>query len=99
MREELGGDSSYPYDTGVELLGTTGVIPAISGSLVTPVVAALTADVRDLSVFCPDEREVELVFTRSILDLAEAESSEKLKLMDGRYAYSPTFSGEEGKIW
>lgn len=96
-KEELGGN--YAYQQKVEILGYTDTIPAPSGSVVTPVVAALTEELpfNLYETFQPDEREVADIFARSIIDLAISESAEEIKSMKG--SYGPIFPGKEGKIW
>lgn len=94
FKEELGGE--YDYEDSLEILGWTQTIPAITGVPVTPVVAALTNDIGSLSdSFDPDPAEVDFVFSRSITELLDYESEEKLLRMHS----APMYECPEGKIW
>jgi nudix motif 8 len=99
-QEELNG--TYNYKDGVEILGETDWVPSASGTPVIPVVAAFIDEFRDQQhlqqVFYnhDDEREVELVFTRTLDDLLKSETNEPLPRLG---SLSPIFPGREGKIW
>lgn len=126
MQEECQG--SYPYndDKSIQILGKTQSIPAMNGTMVTPVVALLAFDlgpcIQDIFEHFDDvsslhkknnfsnKREVEYIFTRSIQELADSESAEKIRwshsanLKTGKteaiyHDYAPIFPGKEGKIW
>lgn len=62
--EELG-----PNIGKVTILGECQTIPAITGTLVTPILGYLEDDVQDLWRFSPSDAEVQEVFTRSIEQL------------------------------
>ena len=94
LREELSG--SYDYCNSIEILGQAQTIPAMTGVPVTPVIAALTDDIHDLrEVFDPDPKEVDFVFSRSIISLIQSESTEPIT----RIHAAPIYPGPEGKIW
>jgi len=62
--EELGEDIGE-----IKILGMCQTIPAITGTLVTPIIGFLTKDVQNFEHFNPNEREVHAIFTRSIDEL------------------------------
>ncbi len=64
-------DSPYcHYHTkDLQILGTCQTIPAITGTLVTPVIGFYHQDVDDLQCFSRNEQEVDAIFTRRIEDL------------------------------
>lgn len=94
IEEELNGN--YNYGSAIEVLGQTQTVPALTGTRVTPVVAALTNKIDDLAqVFKPHDDEVEFVFSRSIDELLRAEHIETLMRMDK----APIYPGAEGEIW
>ena len=64
INEELGSGIGP-----IEILGVCQTIPAITGTLVTPVLAFITNDVKDFEELSPNESEVSRIFTRSIIEL------------------------------
>lgn len=77
-------------------MGEAQTIPAMTGIPVTPIVAALTDEINELRcIFEPDPKEVEFVFSRNIVDLIDAETTERLVRMHS----APIYPGPEGKIW
>jgi nudix motif 8 len=63
-------DNFKGYHTNdLRILGVCQTIPAITGTLVTPVIAYYRHDIGDLTCFNRNENEVEQIFTRSIADL------------------------------
>jgi len=97
MQEELGFYQTTK--TTIHVLGRTKSLPSLNGTKVTPIIAVINHDLsNDLSqYFCPNGKEVAQVFTRSILDLAQSETSEKLGKYENMVA--PVFPGKEGNIW
>mmetsp|Transcript_17898 Transcript_17898/g.26270 ORF Transcript_17898/g.26270 Transcript_17898/m.26270 type:complete len:230 (-) Transcript_17898:66-755(-) len=97
--EEVRG--SYDYDNKVDILGETGAVPAKSGTMVTPILAAFTEDFSDMDHFRqvfnnPNQDEVECVFARTLEELNASEGSETLKRLGAK---APVYPGPEGKIW
>mmetsp|Transcript_23120 Transcript_23120/g.35675 ORF Transcript_23120/g.35675 Transcript_23120/m.35675 type:complete len:130 (-) Transcript_23120:2096-2485(-) len=94
LEEELSGN--YNYGSAIEILGQAQTVPALTGTRVTPIIAALTDEIDDLSqVFDPHDDEVDFVFSRSVDELLKSEQVETLMRMDK----APTYPGPEGKIW
>jgi len=63
-REELGADIGN-----IRVLGVCQTIPAITGTLVTPVLGFIERDVADFDHFTPSVDEVSRVFSRSVEQL------------------------------
>ena len=57
----------------IDVLSTLPEIPAITGTMVTPVLGFLRNDVEDFQAFSINQNEVERVFTRSLEELLEPE--------------------------
>mmetsp|Transcript_17151 Transcript_17151/g.19720 ORF Transcript_17151/g.19720 Transcript_17151/m.19720 type:complete len:130 (-) Transcript_17151:133-522(-) len=100
MEEEVRGSLDYRQD--IEILGRTGDVPSVTGTIVTPIVAALHRNFRDTDDFHqvfhnPCEAEVEKVFFRTVKDLCSSETSEVLERFKERE--SPLFPGVDGNIW
>mmetsp|Transcript_4173 Transcript_4173/g.14194 ORF Transcript_4173/g.14194 Transcript_4173/m.14194 type:complete len:228 (-) Transcript_4173:464-1147(-) len=94
LREEVG------FPGGVRLLGRFAAeVPAITGTLVSPVVGFLEGDHLDVGGLVLEEQEVEMAFTRSISSLLEPSSRIHEEL--GRGARIPAFvaGAHEPKIW
>jgi 8-oxo-dGTP pyrophosphatase MutT (NUDIX family) len=66
MEEELGIDTRK-----LRALGVCQTIPAITGTLVTPVVGYVDYDLMDMHTLSPQEAEVDGVFTRTLEELCE----------------------------
>jgi nudix motif 8 len=66
--EELGANIGN-----ITTLGVFQTIPAITGTIVTPVLAFLENDIKDFEDFSPNKDEVAKVFTRSITELTSAD--------------------------
>lgn len=96
-REELGESTGA-----IRILGPMRQVPAITGTLVTPVVGYIEADVGDLTHFDPDMNEVSKIFTRTIDELRNSKSHEMLSSRDGKDVRMPVFhsnSHEDERIW
>jgi len=109
-REELLGhdynvdspnDVMYDFDSGIEVLGRTGRVPALTGNMVTPIIGALTYDLpreRISTIFPGNEGEVDQVFAMSVKELIEVETSEELKRLGAMGPVYPA-GGDRGKVW
>jgi 8-oxo-dGTP pyrophosphatase MutT (NUDIX family) len=95
---------SYDFDQDLEILGQTGLVPAATGNMVTPIVGALTRDIPSHDairhIFPGNPGEVDEVFAVSVAKLLEGETSEELKRLGtmGPVFPLPAPVGE-GKIW
>lgn len=85
----------------LRILGVCQTIPAITGTLVTPVIAYYNHDVKDLGVFNKNEREVDTIFTRRIEDLISPEFVEYEMLSRRGEAFRfPVYGAKtEHRIW
>lgn len=95
-REELGvaiGD--------IEVLSVCQTIPAITGTLVTPILAYLNRDVGDFEHFSPNTDEVKRVFTRSVSELTSPNYVNfKTYTRNGKTIDMPLFGKEnDEQIW
>lgn len=93
--EELGSDIGN-----IDIVGVCQTIPAITGTLVTPVIGFLQNDVGDFEKFNPSIAEVEKIFTRSIDELMQPEykSVETLQ-RGGRSVAIPSYGSGKERIW
>ena len=103
-REELcpPQESLLLQDDNITILGQASRIPSLNGTPVTPVLACLTHE--DLvhpvgSYFPGDPSEVDLVFSVSVEDLIQHETSERLPENRFGMTMAPVFPSEHGKIW
>jgi 8-oxo-dGTP pyrophosphatase MutT (NUDIX family) len=95
--EELGDSVG-----GLETIGECQTVPAITGTLVTPIVGFISSDVGDLTHLKYNTDEVQSVFTRP-LDLLNSPSNltfERLERL-GKTFTMPVFGKDDGKerIW
>mmetsp|Transcript_27660 Transcript_27660/g.26471 ORF Transcript_27660/g.26471 Transcript_27660/m.26471 type:complete len:228 (-) Transcript_27660:628-1311(-) len=65
-REELG-----PNIGEIEIISICQTIPAITGTLVTPVIGFMTKPFIDYNLFQPSEKEVDRIFIRSLKQLTD----------------------------
>jgi nudix motif 8 len=97
MHEELGLEPQH-----VTVLGECQTIPAITGTLVTPVVGYIDKDIENLSIFSHQKHEVDEVFTRTIEELLRPgmRSTEVLN-RNGVVMEMPTYGpmGNPQRIW
>lgn len=95
--EEL-GLSTGPIQT----IGFLSALPAITGTMVSPVVGFIEKDVGDLSHFTPDKMEVAKIFTRTIEELQNSKTHEVLS-RNGKSMTMPVFASKDGledeRIW
>jgi len=97
FKEELGCDISK----NVLIVGECQTIPAITKTLVTPVIAFVSKDYHELDIN-PNSNEVERIFTRSLEDLTDASrNKEELLQRDNKSMKFPVFGINDGdeKIW
>jgi 8-oxo-dGTP pyrophosphatase MutT (NUDIX family) len=66
MHEEVGLAPEH-----VQVLGIAQTLPAITGTLVTPVIGYITKDIEDLSLFTQSKGEVDEIFTRTVDELLQ----------------------------
>jgi nudix motif 8 len=87
----------------IQILGPMQQLPAVTGTLVTPVVGYIEVDVGDLTHFSPDMKEVSKIFTRTIEELQSSKSFEVLSNRNGQDVRMPVFSSAESdqdeRIW
>ena len=86
----------------IEILAQLQAIPAITGTMVTPVIGFLTKDFTDYSSFTPNPDEVDRVFIRSIDQLISSEyRTVETYHKDGRSINMPVFGADEKeeRIW
>eukprot|EP01035_Chromulina_nebulosa_P018602 gene18602-24331_t len=93
--EELGNNIGN-----VKVLGICQTIPAITGTLVTPVLGFVENDILDFERLNPNADEVSRIFTRSIDTLLSRDYRiiEKLS-RNGEFAEMPAFGTGDEKIW
>lgn len=70
LREELYGLHSK-VNIPTSVIGQCQTIPALTGTMVTPIIGYLHQDVGDLTSFDPDSSEVDHIFTRSVAELLD----------------------------
>lgn len=95
--EELGQDIGQ-----IDVLGLCQTVPAITGTLVTPVVGMIRNDINFYERFSPSSLEVERVFTRTLDELLDSgNNSSELLSRNGREAEMPIFGVQRGdeRIW
>ena len=95
--EELGGNIGK-----ISVLGTCQTVPAITGTLVTPIIGYFHDDVRDFENFSPNEEEVSLTFTRSVDELIEENyKTYEILSRQGQEVKMPIFGpkGDPCRIW
>lgn len=86
----------------ITTLGTLQTIPAITGTLVTPILAFLEKDVEDFQHLVPSEGEVDRIFTRSLAELLDPNSKEYETLSRGGQSMTmPSFGPRDSdeRIW
>lgn len=85
----------------IKVLGVCQTIPAITGTLVTPVIGFFTKDVGEFEHFSPNEDEVGAVFTRSIDQLTSTNyQSFQTFQRNGKEIQLPVFGeDDEYRIW
>lgn len=95
-QEELG-----PGIGPIQILGVCQTIPAITGTLVTPVIGFVQQDLEDLQALTPNPDEVSQVFTRSIQDLTSPEfiSYEMLSRQGKPFEFPVYGAKEPPRIW
>jgi 8-oxo-dGTP pyrophosphatase MutT (NUDIX family) len=85
----------------IEILGVCQTIPAITGTLVTPIIGFLNDDVGEFQNYNPNSLEVSTIFTRSIEQLSSADYRTHQTL--NRYGQEfqlPVFGeNDEFRIW
>jgi 8-oxo-dGTP pyrophosphatase MutT (NUDIX family) len=92
--------TSPPID--LTILGQCQTIPAITSTMVTPVIAFIQQPVDSLSLFHPSETEVEKVFVRSIDELARPGSKRmETRNRNGLEMTMPVWGSEDDpeRIW
>lgn len=97
FKEELGCD----IRNDVVVIGECQTIPAITKTLVTPIIAYISKEYHELDIK-PNLSEVERVFTRSLEDLTDASrNKEELLHRDNRSMKFPVFgiNDNDEKIW
>lgn len=95
--EELGSNIGE-----IKVLGVCQTVPAITGTLVTPVIAFLCKDVEEFEHFQPNKDEVSSVFSRSISTLtSDGYRKEELLGRPGmeKKILFPYFGEGELRIW
>ena len=96
-REELGAKIGD-----IEILGQCQLVPAITGTIVTPVLGFLSEEFTDYSLFEPNASEVDRVFIRSLDQLMDPSynTSEEYQRL-GKTTTLPVFGPNEGdeRIW
>lgn len=97
--EELGSNIGN-----IKILGVCQTIPAITGTLVTPVIGFLENDVKDFESFEPNDHEVSLLFSRSVelLNDPTFKSYEKLMRKGETQSFTAPFFGpksDDCRIW
>lgn len=97
--EELGMHRQY---LDIEIIGIGQTVPAITGTLVTPVIGYFRDDVGDLSKFSYNRNEVSRIFTRTVEELQDKQrnSFETLE-RDGMKMKMPIFgiNDNDERIW
>mmetsp|Transcript_40029 Transcript_40029/g.51583 ORF Transcript_40029/g.51583 Transcript_40029/m.51583 type:complete len:294 (+) Transcript_40029:31-912(+) len=81
----------------IQILGACSSVPAITGTMVTPVLAFIENDVKDLSHLVPNEGEVAEIFTLSLSQLTDPSHREIDDL--GLRGEIPAFTGGPVRIW
>lgn len=95
--EEIGTN----IDT-IQTLGACQTLPAVTGTLVTPIFGFIDKDVGDLSHLIPNPDEVDIIFTRSLEELMDSSKRSKETLTrDGQSATFPIFGPDDDRerIW
>lgn len=95
--EELGKDIGE-----IEVLGVCQTIPAITGTLVTPVIGFLKRDIAEFEHFSPSTYEVKQVFSHPIERLLDPSFRDEQEFQrNGRKIKMPVFdpSHPELRIW
>jgi nudix motif 8 len=93
FEEEMGTSTDC-----VDVLGSFHDVRAITGTIVTPVVAFLKNDIADGSSFTPNSDEVSSVFTLSVEQLLDEALREQQEL-GFRGAMFPRFNGGPAPVW
>lgn len=85
----------------VTILGECQTVPAITGTLVTPILGFLENDVEDLQHFSPNDAEVHEVFTRSVEQLVSPgfREEEWLGRDDQKFKFAVFDRHSPLKIW
>jgi len=97
FHEELGCDITND----VVIIGECQTIPAITKTLVTPIIAYISKDYHELDIK-PNASEVERVFTRSLEELTDVNrNKEELLQRDNKSMKFPVFgiNDNDEKIW
>jgi len=90
-REEIGKIGN------IKILGKLGLVPAVTGTLVCPVLGFVESDVMDLSSLQPNKNEVADLFTISIDNLLNPTFRELDDL--GRRGKCPAFTQSPYRVW
>jgi 8-oxo-dGTP pyrophosphatase MutT (NUDIX family) len=101
MSEEMGIDKTL-LQNDLFLIGTGQTIPSVTGTLVTPHIAFLRSDVKDLSSFKRNSAEVDRIFTRSLEDLTDFTRNSVQQLSRNNVSFEAPIFGvndEEERIW
>lgn len=86
----------------IEILGQCQPVPAITGTIVTPVLGFLREEFVDYSLFEPDVREVDRVFIRSLDQLLDPQyNTSETYQRNGKTTTLPVYGPNEGveRIW
>jgi 8-oxo-dGTP pyrophosphatase MutT (NUDIX family) len=85
----------------IRVLGVAQTLPAITGTLVTPVLAYVEKDLADLQHLTPSSDEVDVVFTCSIAELTHPDYRSMEERSRGGVTYRmPVFGDKsEHRIW
>lgn len=95
-REELGDGIGN-----IQVIGVAQTIPAITGTLVTPVLAYVETDLQDLQHLTPSPGEVDVIFTRTLSELTDPAYRTMQELERQGVKYKMPVYGEqsEHRIW
>jgi 8-oxo-dGTP pyrophosphatase MutT (NUDIX family) len=84
----------------IRVLGLCQTIPAITGTMVTPIIGYVEEDVADFEMLSPNDDEVDHIFTRSIEEiLSPGFRTEETLSRDGVTMNFPVYGTGEERIW